>query len=178
MKDLTTSKPSIQHHNNIKKTQEGRPSTETSEEPMMTGNGTHQVIRTKAVRCTKVFLPPNQGDPPCNKDMEPCDNEIPPLLTPQEDDCLNFLMDFGLSETFVSDILDNDDMHAFGDEIQEKINVNGGDEGGHNLSSSFEEQFSFSEAVLDDWRESNSLQDGVGLELEFLDLPLIIKEAC
>lgn len=162
------------------RSQERRPSLDTSAEAPLMECQPHQVIRTKAVRCTKVFLPPEQGDPLRERDTEPGDNEIPLLVNPQGDDCLNFLMDFDMGEAFVSDnILDTDYVPAFGDEIQEKSSRdNDGDDGGHNLSS-FDEHFSFSEAVLDDWKDSNSIQDDVGLGLDFSDLPSwIIKEAC
>ncbi|RWR75174.1 transcription factor TT2-like protein [Cinnamomum micranthum f. kanehirae] len=163
------------------RSQERRPSLDTSAEAPLMECQPHQVIRTKAVRCTKVFLPPEQGDPLRERDTEPGDNEIPLLVNPQGDDCLNFLMDFDMGEAFLSDnILDTDYVPAFGDEIQEKSSRdNDGDDGGHNFLSSFDEHFSFSEAVLDDWKDSNSIQDDVGLGFDFSDLPSwIIKEAC
>ncbi|RWR79500.1 transcription repressor MYB6-like protein [Cinnamomum micranthum f. kanehirae] len=169
MKDYS-SKPHIQHHNN-KKSQERRPSTETLDEPL-TDSGPHQVIRTKAVRCTKVFLPPPQGEPMGQNDLDPGYNEIPPLISPSEDDCLNFLKDFDLEEIFVSDILNSDlIIQASGDNMQEKSNVTCGDEAGPIPSSDPDDHLSFSEALLDGWRESKFIQDGVDLELGMLDLP-------
>lgn len=137
----------------------------------MTGNGTHQVIRTKAVRCTKVFLPPQEGEPMIQTDLELGHNEISPLISPSDDDCLNFLMDFDMGEMFVSDILDSEFIQVSGDEIQEKSSGTCGDEGGIHPSVDLDDRFSFGEALLDDWRDSNSIQDSLGLEIGMLDLP-------
>lgn len=59
--------------------------------------------------------------------------------------------------------------------ICKRSNVTCGDEGGPNPSSDPDDHLFFSEALLDDWRESKYIQDGVDLVLGMLDLPQIIN---
>lgn len=156
----SSSKTTIQEHP-ISECKEMRPSTGTrpDEEPLI-DIGPHQVIRTKAVRCTKLFLPPPQEvEPMSQNNLEPGHGEIQPLISPLKDDCLDSLMDFDMGEIFAADILDtNFMMQVAGDEMDEKSKEAMGGERDHHMV--------LSEVVFDEWKESFSNQNGAGLEIE------------
>ncbi|KAJ8648356.1 hypothetical protein MRB53_001379 [Persea americana] len=163
VKAQPSSKTTIQEQTNSE-SKERRPSISGPDKEPLTYVGPHQVIRTKAVRCTKLFLPPLQeGEPMNQNDMEPGPSEIQPLISPRKDDCLNFLMDFDMSGIFASEMLEsNCMMQVAGDEMNEKISDAMGGEYGHHMA--------LSDVEFGDWRESCSFQNGAGLELEKLGL--------
>ncbi|KAF7112791.1 hypothetical protein RHSIM_RhsimUnG0192200 [Rhododendron simsii] len=81
-----------------------------------TGTEQHNVIRTKAVCCTKPVAPQQPNDPAVNKNEAiPISNPIdsPNSISPQlvdQDDSSNFLTDFNINDLLISDVL-NDKFH-------------------------------------------------------------------
>lgn len=79
-----------------------------------TGTEQHNVIRTKAVRCTKPVAPQPPNDPAVNKNEAiPTSNLIdsPNSISPQlvdQDDSSNFFTDFDINDLLISDVLDDE----------------------------------------------------------------------
>ncbi|XP_042496066.1 transcription factor MYB1-like isoform X1 [Macadamia integrifolia] len=106
-----------------------------------------QVIRTRAVRCTKVVLPLQEGNIHMNtNNLElASDGKSSASSSTQRfmDDSSNFLMDFDIGELFISDVLNSDVFQACCDGIQTTDN-----KGGNNSSSSSDNLFSVQEYNL------------------------------
>ncbi|XP_058079748.1 transcription factor MYB1-like [Magnolia sinica] len=164
---------------NPKKLDENKKNKDSAEPPIKPGpkvNEPHQVIRTKATRCTEVFLLPQQ-DETIKKDMEPMCYGPSPTFIPHKDDSLNFLMDFDMGELLAWDVLDSDLAQLCGDPGM-KENVIGGDDGAHDLSSCYNVYpFSLSDVMLDDGRGRDSLaSNNVASGLEIASLNTCLEE--
>ncbi|XP_077230215.1 transcription factor MYB1-like [Tasmannia lanceolata] len=152
--------------NNLKKSQKKKRTTTDRSVEELENFEPHKVFRTKAVRCTKVVLPP-QGDPTAEKDdKENTFYKCPPLLIPQDDNSHNFLMEFDVGELLSSEILNTDFVRVCGDEVQDKSSLICDGGGGNNIPSCYDLPFSFTEELLGDWREINSVEVNITSELK------------
>ncbi|XP_042497545.1 transcription factor MYB1-like [Macadamia integrifolia] len=111
---------------------------------------TPQVIRTKAVRCTKVILPQQQGIQMTNThDLDNLASDAKNLQPPSvprlvmDDDTSNFMIDFAINDDcFISDLLNSDFLQVGCDGIQSADH-----ECGYNSSSGSDYPFSAHEML-------------------------------
>ncbi|XP_008784294.1 transcription factor MYB1-like [Phoenix dactylifera] len=117
----------------------------------------HSVIRTKAVRCTKVYLP-LQDDMMADHSLGPTCNDSPSTLVPQEDDPSNFLIDFDMEEL----------VSSFEDDLFQ-LCPNDNQKGGNAVDGNAEgSSFWCSEAMQEDWRGSDIQELNAASELRSL----------
>ncbi|XVE54005.1 hypothetical protein DITRI_Ditri03aG0048100 [Diplodiscus trichospermus] len=140
-----------------------------------TGGTSSQVVRTRAIRCSKVFINPHQY----TQEIDPFDRkrEVKPSTThgdcplnqasastpinglsssENEENDNNFTIDFNMGEFCLSDLL-NSDFSALGD--LDYINA---------LSPSSGQTIIFSDEMLQDWTSSHYAQQNVGSNLRSL----------
>uniref|UniRef100_A0A5B7C4U6 Putative anthocyanin regulatory C1 protein n=1 Tax=Davidia involucrata TaxID=16924 RepID=A0A5B7C4U6_DAVIN len=124
----------------------------------------HQVIRTKAVRITKVIFPQQLDNQLVKRNEVPTwdlrDNN-PSSSTLLEDDDTSFLMDFNISELFISDVLNSQTLQDQKEISNEIDNGVGGDYSTMNMHSdflvpTFEAMLNNStdDAIIENWRAS------------------------
>nr|AKM20830.1 anthocyanin regulatory C1 protein [Davidia involucrata] len=124
----------------------------------------HQVIRTKAVRITKVIFPQQLDNQLVKRNEVPTwdlrDND-PSSSTLLEDDDTSFLMDFNISELFISDVLNSQTLQDQKEISNEIDNGVGGDYSTMNMHSdflvpTFEAMLNNStdDAIIENWRAS------------------------
>ncbi|KAF8388746.1 hypothetical protein HHK36_025426 [Tetracentron sinense] len=117
----------------------------------------HQVIRTKAMRCTKVFIPPQEVNQSMAKNVAPARDG-----TRQYDEYLKFLMDLDANELFIPDILNSDLLQVYRDETLEDDSVIGDDSGANYMSSC-----STNAAIIENFNAYDSLHEpNAALELK------------
>ncbi|EHA8588984.1 transcription factor TT2 [Cocos nucifera] len=118
----------------------------------------HPVIRTKAVRCTKVYLPLQQDDMMANHILEPTCNDSPSTLVPQGGDPSNFLIDFDMEDLVSS--FEDDFFQLCVKDDQNRGNPVDGNVGGSSIWTD--------EAMQGDWRGSGIQEPNVASELRTL----------
>ncbi|XP_010932431.1 transcription factor MYB1 [Elaeis guineensis] len=102
----------------------------------------HPVIRTKAVRCTKVYLPLQQDDMVADHSLEPMCNDSPSKWVPQDGDPSNILIDFDMKELVLR--FEDDFFQPCVQDCQNSGNSADGNVGGGSIWSN--------EAMQEDWR--------------------------
>jgi myb proto-oncogene protein len=116
------------------------------------------VIRTKAVRCTKVIIPWQLDNQMANKNLLPVwDCDSPCCSAQQEDNSCGFLKDFDINELLISGVLYSDQDK----EINECEILVDGDVQSKNMSSSCHEHFpllSRDEAKLEDSMDEGAIR--------------------
>nr|CAD1826156.1 unnamed protein product [Ananas comosus var. bracteatus] len=112
----------------------------------------HQVIRTKAVRCTKVYLQTLQDlddyAKPNNENIAPPSNQTPSSsLFPPHAGSIDLFMDFNMEEL----------MSSFADDGFYSLCNNNEDKDDGNVIGSYagEDSLWFSETIQEEWRENN-----------------------
>lgn len=116
------------------------------------GEQFHSVIRTKAVRCTKVYLPSKGDERAASRNLETVCNESPSTVVPQDGDLSSFLMDFDV-EGLMTSLEDDDFFELCGNNGDKKI-------GNFAESSVWPKK-----ALQDGWSGSDTVEPNVAFEL-------------
>nr|CAD1826153.1 unnamed protein product [Ananas comosus var. bracteatus] len=130
---------------------------DSSEAAATADEQSHQVIRTKAVRCTKVYLQMLQDlddtAKPNNENIAPPSNETPSSFSlPPHAGSIDLFMDFNMEEL----------MSSFADDGFYSLCNNNGDKDDGNAIGSYagEDSLWFSETIQEEWRENNGADLG------------------
>ncbi|XP_073011951.1 transcription factor MYB1-like [Typha latifolia] len=108
----------------------------------------HSVIRTKAVRCTKVYMPPQDDD-----------NKLNNNLGPQDGDSSDFFMDFNMEEL----------MTSFQDDGLFHLCINDNADDCHVMDSDIASgSLWLSGAMQEDWKKNDCLDQNVASEIRTL----------
>ncbi|XP_043703858.1 transcription factor MYB1-like [Telopea speciosissima] len=123
------------------------------------------VFQTRAVRCTKVILPFQEGNQMYTNNLElALDGKRSPPFSPQRfmDESSNFLMDFEIGELFMSDVLNSDVLQVHCDGIQATDNE------GENNSSACSDNLFLGNEMLQDSPNKALFESNGALELQKL----------
>ncbi|XP_058108566.1 transcription factor MYB1-like [Magnolia sinica] len=172
----------IAYGKHLQKAPDDKPSVEAAP----TKIGSH-VIRTKALRCTKLFIAPSPPQPKAeisNQDaiketaklrdsstLEAMELESlqAPLWTTREDGSSNSLMDFDVGDLNVSDLLNTDFLQLYCDNpLHDQDNATGGDGNNDKLSQRSNQPIMFNEAMLEDWMVGDCVQPNIASDLQSL----------
>ncbi|GLT98775.1 hypothetical protein SLE2022_162580 [Rubroshorea leprosula] len=168
--------PASSGKQNWKKNEIKPPSTTVSEGQVKRDES--QVVRTRAIRCTKVFINPEQPLPVKDEPISDMNNRetagpsingtvrsntstdgLSSSFPGEDNNTLDFLLDFNVGEFCLSDLL-NTDSSDFGNLSYSIRNDNGND-----LSPSSEQPVIFSDEMFQDWANGDGVQTNEGLSL-------------
>lgn len=148
-----------------------------TEAPKELGEQSHPIIRTKAVRCTKVYIPQHQDDGMANQNLEPCSNEKALASILEDVDPENFFVDFDMQDLLL-EVPANDLSQVCMTEPREDSNGVRDREGISNtmLSPSSGLSCHFHGAILEEWKGGDGLQPNLASELNALASLLDLEE--
>ncbi|KAF8406797.1 hypothetical protein HHK36_005918 [Tetracentron sinense] len=173
-----------------KKDSKTRPSTEAPPLPMMDSS----VIRTKALRCTKVFLPPQPHkiehdlDNSSNIEVGPSmfgdivEDKAVGLMGPipsfvaEEDNSLDFMMDLNIEELCLYNFFDPDFSQLCDHDFDNAKGKNSDIDENSDLSPSFDQPLLFSEEMMEDWTRGDCDRLNITSDLRSLASLLDLEE--
>ncbi|XP_007012678.2 PREDICTED: transcription factor TT2 [Theobroma cacao] len=168
----------VQHHQNPSAAPGHNKSngrvTRKREAQLATAAGTpsSHVVRTRAIRCSKVFINPHQKIEPFDRNREAkpsIDGECRPMtqtsapspikaLSENEDQNVHnkpfdFMVDFNMGEFCLSELLNSD--------FSDLVGLNYSNDSSNAISPSSDQPLIFSEEILQDWTSSHHAQQNV-----------------
>ncbi|XP_042496929.1 transcription factor MYB1-like [Macadamia integrifolia] len=150
------------------KNPEGHPSSvEQVPQAKALKSTTSHVIRTRAVRCTKVILPQQQGNQMMNThnlDGKSLPPPLAPIRVMDDTSTSNFMMDFDIDDLFISDVLNSDFLEVRCDGVHHATDH----ECGNNSNSCSDYPFSAHEMLEDSPNEAMFEPNEEALELKKL----------
>ncbi|XP_038990436.1 transcription factor MYB1-like [Phoenix dactylifera] len=136
-----------------------------AEAPKELGEQSHPVIRPKAVRCTKVYSPPQQDDKMADRCLEPLSNKHALESIPEDVDPF---ADFDM-EGLLSEVHDDDFLQVGMDEPREDSTGIRGQDGLIVMPSTCSDlSCHFHGAMLEEWSVGDGLQPNLAPEINAL----------
>ncbi|XP_010936941.1 transcription factor MYB1 [Elaeis guineensis] len=147
-----------------------------TEAPKELGEQAYPVIRTKAVRCTKVYIPQHQDDRMAGQNLEPCSNEQAPTSILEDVDPANFFVDFDMQDLLLEVQADDVSRVCMNEPPQDSNGVHGQEGSNKMLSPCSDLSRHFHGAMLEEWRDGDGLQPSLASELNALASLLDLEE--
>ncbi|XP_008797438.2 transcription factor MYB1-like [Phoenix dactylifera] len=147
-----------------------------TEAPKEAEEQSHPVIRTKAVRCTKVYIPQDQDDRMAGRNPEPRTNEQAPAPILEDVDPSNFFADFDMQELWLEVQGDDLSQVCINEPRDDGEGVHGLEGSDKMLSPCYDHPRHFRGAMLEEWRGGDALQPNLASELNALASLLDLEE--
>ncbi|KAG1342650.1 transcription factor MYB4 [Cocos nucifera] len=147
-----------------------------TEAPKELGEQSHPVIRTKAVRCTKVYIPQHQDDRMAGQNLEPRSNEQALESMLEDVDPADFFVDFDMQDLLLEVPADDVSRVCRNEPREDSNGVHGREGSNRMLSPRSGLSCHFHGAMLEEWRDGDGLQSKLASELNALASLLDLEE--